>query len=160
LEDFLLMPRYISTLADLKPLTPERQGLLLAQVTAALQYLHGKGVAHMDVKPDNIAMNQSGEFILIDIGNAAPFGTLTDVTSMFVPGGFDIVHGRLAASSHVDFCQLVMTFLAKLDFKCIQTNGKALHLSPHDALEALRKLECVVCESLSALVCNTAVCER
>jgi serine/threonine protein kinase len=148
LEDFLLMPRYISTLADLKPLTPERQGLLLAQVTAALQYLHGKGVAHMDVKPDNIAMNQSGDFILIDIGNAAPVRTLADVSSMFVPGGFDIVQGRL------------MTFLARLDFKCIQTNGKALHLSPHDALEALRKLECVVCESLSALVCNTAVCER
>ena len=153
LNDFLLMPRYISTLTELKPLTDERQGLLVTQMKAALQYLHGKGVAHMDVKPDNIAMNVAGEFILIDIGNAAPFETLTDVTSMFVPDGFTIVRGQLAASSHADFCQLAMTLLAKLDFSYIQTR-KTLRLSPQAALNALRTIGCVVCESLSELIGN------
>lgn len=151
LNDFLLMPRYISTLTELKPLTAERQHLLVSQVGAALRYLHEKCVAHMDVKPDNIALNHLGEFILIDIGNAAPFGTLTDVTSMFVPAGFPIIRGQLAASSRMDFCQLAMTILAKLEFSYI-LNRKTQRLSPNAVLEALMTLGCVVCESFVGIL--------
>ena len=40
------------------------------QVAAALQHLHEQGIAHMDVKPDNIYSNDDGVFKLGDFGLA------------------------------------------------------------------------------------------
>lgn len=40
------------------------------QLAAALQHLHGLGIAHMDVKPDNIYTTEEGVYKLGDFGLA------------------------------------------------------------------------------------------
>lgn len=43
---------------------------LLMQMASALHHLHGRGIAHMDVKPDNIYTTEDGRFKLGDFGLA------------------------------------------------------------------------------------------
>lgn len=40
------------------------------QVLSALEYLHGKGLVHQDVKPDNLLRSSRGECTLLDFGLA------------------------------------------------------------------------------------------
>lgn len=52
---------------------PEAEALPLAsQITAALQYLHEKGIVHGDIKPGNIMLCADGSSRLIDFGMAQP----------------------------------------------------------------------------------------
>ena len=48
------------------------------QMAAALQHLHDRGIAHLDVKPDNIfeATQGSGTYKLGDFGLARPMQTM------------------------------------------------------------------------------------
>ena len=61
---FIKMPRLMSHLAELKPLDDVRQQVLFDHMSSALLYLHSRGVAHMDVKPENIGLD-SNTFILM-----------------------------------------------------------------------------------------------
>ena len=43
---------------------------IITQILLALNYCHGKGVYHRDVKPENIIINREGKLKLIDFGSA------------------------------------------------------------------------------------------
>jgi tetratricopeptide (TPR) repeat protein len=62
------------TLRDLHPageLVPlETTVAYVEQVAGALQYAHGQGVIHLDVKPENMLLGQNGEVLLTDFGLA------------------------------------------------------------------------------------------
>lgn len=70
---YLVMP-YIPS-ATLKerlgrPIPYPEAARMLAPIASALDYAHGKGVLHRDVKPSNILITESGEPVLTDFGIA------------------------------------------------------------------------------------------
>ena len=43
----------------------------MCDVGAGLKYLHGKGIVHLDIKPENILISKSENFKIGDFGIAA-----------------------------------------------------------------------------------------
>lgn len=54
-------------LADRPPTLARRLGIL-QQLCEALEYAHGKGILHRDLKPDNVMIGDHGEVFLMDWG--------------------------------------------------------------------------------------------
>ena len=52
------------------PLRPERVGLMVRDLGAALDHVHAHGVVHRDVKPGNVLMRRDGVTKLVDLGIA------------------------------------------------------------------------------------------
>jgi len=51
-------------------LTPDQIVTIAAKLASAIDYIHGNGLLHCDISPDNIFINHEGEPILIDFGAA------------------------------------------------------------------------------------------
>lgn len=72
------------------------------QMKDALHCFHGRGYAHMDVKPANILITANGDFLLADLGSLTTFGNRSESTKAYVP--VDLWDGRaLIASASVDW---------------------------------------------------------
>jgi uncharacterized membrane protein YgcG len=77
----LIMPLFARTLQQLAlklhshvPLPPGLLLRVLADVLGALALLHAAGLAHCDVKADNVMLTLEGRAVLIDLASATPFG--------------------------------------------------------------------------------------
>ena len=51
-------------------LTEEWTCLLAAQIIVALEFMHGQNVAHRDLKPDNILLDEKNRIKICDFGEA------------------------------------------------------------------------------------------
>jgi len=60
-------------LDDQGPLDPVSAAHLAATLLSALRLLHRAGLAHLDVKPENIVL-RDGRPVLVDLGSARPIG--------------------------------------------------------------------------------------
>lgn len=75
-------------LERLGPLNPQDVQTLAVRVARALGAVHGAGLLHRDLKPDNIFLEQSGRVVLIDFGSARGFvsGQTVRHTRLVTPG--------------------------------------------------------------------------
>ena len=73
-----------------KALTEQEALSVLTQMLDALETIHEAGLQHMDIKPANIMIDQSGKCTLIDFGaskqSAASDGATTSSTLAYTPG--------------------------------------------------------------------------
>lgn len=64
------------------PMPLREAARILSQVADALEYAHGKGIIHRDVKPENILIDVDGVTHLVDFGIAKGFDAKTRMTAV------------------------------------------------------------------------------
>lgn len=140
-RQFICMPQVVTTLVHLNPLNRASQILFWSSISSAVDYLHRKGFAHMDIKPENVGVMQCNH-ILLDLGSAAKFGEWTPVTEEFVPVELTVKRGWMCAASAVDWWTIASTFCFKLD---PELHGRKNRLKQTDIMRMLAdKLASVV----------------
>ncbi|HID63386.1 MAG TPA: serine/threonine protein kinase, partial [Anaerolineae bacterium] len=65
---YLPGPNLAQIIAQQGALDPTEVIRLAEQVASALDYAHGQGLIHRDVKPANVLLNERGEAVLTDFG--------------------------------------------------------------------------------------------
>ena len=63
----------------------------IRQIASALDFVHGKRMMHLDIKPANILLNENDETVLIDFGLAKQYdesGTQTSTTPVGISHGY------------------------------------------------------------------------
>jgi serine/threonine protein kinase len=68
-----LLSTVIARLRD-QPVHRSHAWALIRQIAAGLEYAHGRGVVHADLKPQNIMITHSGEVRILDFGASIVFG--------------------------------------------------------------------------------------
>lgn len=73
--------------------TEQTVAAIICQVLDAVQYLHWRGYAHLDLQPDNIVMAsvRSNQIKLVDFGSAQPVSKLGSHVHMPVNGNLDFI---------------------------------------------------------------------
>ncbi len=106
----------------------ERKTLIMTQIAEGLEFLHGLRIAHRDMKPENILIQQEAgaqpiTVKLTDFGLAKfiPLHAKTSVMhtkigthTYMAPEFWDSVHGRIEYHKNIDVYAMGLTFLAML----------------------------------------------
>jgi serine/threonine protein kinase len=71
----------VSTLLGGGRLAPPEAVRIVGEVASALDYAHGKGIVHRDVKPQNMLLDDGGRAYLADFGIARLLETSTQLTA-------------------------------------------------------------------------------
>ena len=162
------------TLRDATNLSPNRICRLMADLTSALQHAHNQGVYHLDIKPQNILIDQiSGQALLADFGLAnlsAAADTLNPVIAG-TPGYMapEQIAG-VALDQRTDLYALGVSFYEKLTGKRFSAestansthssqrtsqsedsndSGSSVHLGEVDATDQELLSICLRCTSVS-----------
>ena len=83
--DYIAPARTLRAELDAAPgrrLQPSRVEAIVGQLVGALEAVHGEGVYHLDISPDNVLLTASGRAVLVDFG-AARRGISTKTTQAF-----------------------------------------------------------------------------
>ena len=68
------------------PLTPDDILPVVRQIAEALDYAHGEGIIHQDIKPGNVMIDQDGRIKILDFGLAAQIHSSMSRVSMAYHG--------------------------------------------------------------------------
>lgn len=110
------MPLHPSTLECYPLLIGTTLNRFFAQMVTALNYCHQLGFIHNDVKPSNILVSTSGDFILADLGSITPPGLRSSSTQAYVPDDmWDRINHRTLnpACVAIDWWMLAVTLYEK-----------------------------------------------
>jgi len=69
---------------DFEPLPEEKAKKIISQIVPSLLYCHDQGIAHRDIKLDNILLTKDGKIKLIDFGLCTPKMNKTDCSNDYV----------------------------------------------------------------------------
>ncbi|KAI7308398.1 kinase-like protein, partial [Hortaea werneckii] len=113
-----------------KTFTEEAVRFWVAELGCALRYIHGQGIVHRDVKPDNVLLDSEGHVHLADFNVASdltPGKPLTSKSGTLAYLAPEVYLGR-GYGSEVDWWSLGVTF-----YECIY-NKRPFEANNHDAL--------------------------
>lgn len=113
-----------------KTFTEEAVRFWVAELGCALRYIHGQGIVHRDVKPDNVLLDSEGHVHLADFNVASdltPGRPLTSKSGTLAYLAPEVYMGR-GYYSEVDWWSLGVLF-----YECIY-NKRPFEANNHDAL--------------------------
>lgn len=117
----MFMPYYPTTFETLTWVGAEQYTAIVTESFAALDYLHMKGFAYMDMKPSNVCFAADGHLVLIDLGSIAKFGDRSESTVVYLPADMlpppvdRVVSNKFPASPKQDWWMLAVSLLEKFD---------------------------------------------
>ncbi|CAJ1393406.1 unnamed protein product [Effrenium voratum] len=88
---------------DKEALTPHGMMVVLQEVAAALAYMHGCGITHNDMKPENIFLHSDGRYVtskLGDLGLAQKSADTTSDVTRYGMSGFAMATGEHYGTRH------------------------------------------------------------
>ena len=105
----LVMPRYATTVAELPQLTETAIVAGILRLKTAVDYVHSKGLVHMDVKAANVFVDSVGGWVLGDFGSCVSNGKpVRSCTYMFHPAGKKLLASDAIVSFDVDFLLILL----------------------------------------------------
>jgi serine/threonine protein kinase len=108
------MPQYPFTLSQIQKLSPMGAARFVAQMKSAIEKLHALGFVHCDIKPDNIFIDNNGNYVLGDLDSATAIGSkLWECTWIFIPSELQAKAKRSKAHKWVDYTMLLTTLYDK-----------------------------------------------
>lgn len=113
-----------------KTFTEEAVRFWIAELGCALRYVHGQGIVHRDVKPDNVLLDNEGHVHLADFNVASdltPGKPLTSKSGTLAYLAPEVYMGK-GYQSEVDWWSLGVLF-----YECIY-NKRPFEANHHDAL--------------------------